>query len=227
MKMFNYILKRSLDIFLVLLTLVLGWWLFLITALIIKVVSPGPVFYKAKRVGRNGKEFLLYKFRSMKVDSGKVKVITLTSDERIFPFGKFIRKTKIDELPQIFNILLGHMSIVGPRPEDVSVAETYFVDEYKKIYTVLPGLTSPASLYDYTHGEVYESHEKYLHEFLPIKMGMEIYYVNNASFCYDVKIIFRTAGTIITKFFGKKNYNEPKEAAIVKNIIIKKDEQYV
>ena len=225
MNRFNYFLKRSLDIFLVILTIVLGWWLYLLTALIIKITSPGPVFYKAKRMGKNGKEFVLYKFRSMRVDSGRVRVITLNSDDRVFPFGRFIRKTKIDELPQLFNIIKGDMSIVGPRPEDVGVAQSYFDGEYEKIYKVLPGLTSAASLYDYTHGELYESQEEYIKNFMPVKLEMEVYYANNSSFFYDIAIIFKTAYVIILKTFGKRNFNVPKELKIVKQMIEKKEKK--
>lgn len=227
MNKFNYFLKRSLDIFLVILTLVLGWWLYLLTALIIKLTSPGPIFYKARRMGKDGKEFLLYKFRSMRVDSGKVRVITLNNDDRVFPFGKFIRKTKIDELPQLFNIIKGDMSIVGPRPEDADVIQNRFDNEYNEIYKALPGLTSPASLYDYTHGELYESQEDYVNEFMPLKLKMEVYYVNNSSFFYDISIIFKTAYIIILKTFGKKVFKEPNESKIISQMTEKNEKELV
>lgn len=184
---------------------------YIISWLIIKIVSPGPAFYKAKRVGLHGKVFDCYKFRSMRVDSGKVRLTTLGNDDRIFPFGKFIRKTKIDEMPQVVNILKGEMSVVGPRPEDKDNADKVYVGEFKHILDVKPGLTSTASLYDYTHGELYEDEESYEREFMPKKLKLELYYVNHRSFGYDIHLVLRTAWLIILKTCGKKNFDEPAE----------------
>ncbi len=184
---------------------------YIISWLIIKIVSPGPAIYKAERVGKGGKLFKCYKFRSMRVDSGKVRLTTLGNDERIFPFGKFIRKTKIDEMPQVVNILKGEMSVVGPRPEDKDNADKVYVGEYKHILDVKPGLTSTASLYDYTHGELYEDEDSYEKEFMPKKLKLELYYVNHRSFWYDIVLILRTAWLIILKTCGKSEFDEPKE----------------
>lgn len=147
----------------------------------------------------------------MRVDSGKVRLTTLKNDDRIFPFGNFIRKTKIDEMPQVFNILKGEMTVVGPRPEDTENADKLYIGEYSNILSVKPGLTSPASLYDYTHGEAYEDESLYEKEFLPEKLKLELYYVNNRSFLYDIKIILQTAWYIILKTCGKENFSKPKE----------------
>ena len=149
-------MKRAFDLLFSILFLLVFSPVYVITYIIIKVVSPGPAFFKAKRVGLHGKVFDCYKFRSMRVDSGKVRLTTLQNDDRIFPFGRFIRKTKIDEMPQALNILFGDMSVVGPRPEDTVNADIMYQGEYRHILDVKPGLTSPASLYDYTHGEKYE-----------------------------------------------------------------------
>ena len=161
------IAKRSLDILFAVCFLFVFSPVYIISWLIIKIVSPGPAIYKAERVGKDGKLFKCYKFRSMRVDSGKVRLTTLENDERIFPFGKFIRKTKIDEMPQVVNILKGEMSVVGPRPEDKENADKVYVGEYVHILDVKPGLTSTASLYDYTHGEKFEDEESYEKEFMP------------------------------------------------------------
>ncbi len=147
----------------------------------------------------------------MIADSGAVRVTTLTNDDRIYPFGKFIRKTKIDELPQLFNILSGTMSVVGPRPEDTDVAVKMYTGRYEEIFSVKPGLTSPASLFDYTHGEFYESEEKYIEEFLPAKLEIELYYVHNHSFLYDVKITAETALIIAKRILGKTEFDFPEE----------------
>ena len=185
--MFLYrVVKRVFDVLFAVLFLLVFSPIFVITIIVIKIVSPGPVFYKARRVGLHGNVFTCYKFRSMCVDSGEVKLTTLQNDNRIFPFGYFIRKAKIDEMPQVFNILLGQMTIVGPRPEDVANVRNLYHGEYKRILDVKPGLTSPASLYDYTHGEQYEDEKLYETEFLPQKLALELYYVKNRGLLYDI-----------------------------------------
>lgn len=204
-------LKRAFDILFAVCFLLVFSPVYLLTYIIIKIVSPGPAFYKAKRMGLHGKVFDCYKFRSMWVDSGKVKLTTLQNDDRIFPFGRFIRKAKIDEMPQTLNILFGDMSVVGPRPEDTVNADKMYQGEYKHILDVKPGLTSPASLYDYTHGEAYEDEELYEKEFVPQKLQLELYYVKHQSFWYDIKLILKTAWLIVLKTCGKKDFEKPKE----------------
>lgn len=203
--------KRCFDLLFAVCFLLVFSPVYILTWLIIKIVSPGPAIYKAKRVGKDGRLFDCYKFRSMRVDSGKVKLTTLQNDDRIFPFGKFIRKAKIDEMPQVVNILKGEMSVVGPRPEDKDNADKVYVGEYKHIMDVKPGLTSTASLYDYTHGEMFEDEEMYEKEFMPKKLKLELYYVNHRSFWYDILLILKTAWLIILKTCGKKRFEEPKE----------------
>lgn len=203
--------KRCFDLLFAVCFLLVFSPVYILTWLIIKIVSPGPAIYKAKRVGKDGVLFDCYKFRSMRVDSGKVKLTTLQNDDRIFPFGKFIRKAKIDEMPQVVNILKGEMSVVGPRPEDKDNADKVYVGEYKHILDVKPGLTSTASLYDYTHGEMFEDEERYEKEFMPKKLKLELYYVNHRSFWYDILLILKTAWLILQKTCGKSEFDEPKE----------------
>lgn len=205
------IIKRFFDIVLSICALVILSPLFIIASIGIIVSSPGPIFYKANRIGKNKSPFKMYKFRSMYLNNEKGHSITLRSDSRIFPFGRFLRKTKIDELPQLINILKGEMSIVGPRPEDEENVAYVFVGEYEKILSKTPGLTSPGSLYDYTHGEMYESEEMYNKEFLPIKLKMELLYVNNMSLLYDIELILRTIIIIIQVILGKTAFKLPKE----------------
>lgn len=205
------VIKRVFDVLFAILFLFIFSPLYLLTIVIIKMVSPGPAIYKAARVGKDGRLFTCYKFRSMRVDSGKVRLTTLGNDDRIFPFGKFIRKTKIDEMPQVVNILKGEMSVVGPRPEDKENADKVYVGEYVHIMDVKPGLTSTASLYDYTHGELYEDEDSYEKFFLPKKLKLELYYVNHRSVEYDLRLILKTAWLIILKTCGKKEFNEPTE----------------
>lgn len=208
--MFYRFIKRLFDLFWSCVAIICLSPLLLLISLIIKITSKGPILYKATRVGKNGKIFLCYKFRSMKVDSGSVKLTTLKNDDRIYPFGRFLRNTKMDELPQLFNILSGKMSIVGPRPEDKENADLVYTGEYINILSVKPGLTSPASLYDYTHGEKYQDENLYKEEFLPKKLKLELYYVEHKNFFYDVGLILKTVGIIILTVFGKKNFKEPK-----------------
>ena len=214
--MFLYrVVKRVFDVLFAVLFLLVFSPIFVITIIVIKIVSPGPVFYKARRVGLHGNVFTCYKFRSMCVDSGEVKLTTLQNDNRIFPFGYFIRKAKIDEMPQVFNILLGQMTIVGPRPEDVANVRNLYHGEYKRILDVKPGLTSPASLYDYTHGEKKKKKKLYETEFLPQKLALELYYVKNRGLLYDMLLILKTAFVIVMTLFGKQYFKKPKELDMI------------
>ena len=205
------VFKRLFDIIAAALAVVFFLIFWLIIAIIIKIQSPGPVIYKAKRVGMNGNCFTLYKFRTMCTDSGAVHSTTLRNDPRVFSFGAFLRKTKLDETPQLINILQGKMSVIGPRPEDKENADKIFKGRFKKILSVKPGLSSPASLYDYTHGEKYESEELYEKEFLPKKLALELYYAEHKSIPYDIRIIARTVITILQIAFGKNDFEEPEE----------------
>ena len=214
MKNINDFCKRIFDVIassLACVVLLIPW---LIIMIIIKIQSPGPAIYKARRIGLDGKIFTLYKFRSMRVDSGKIRATTLRGDSRIFPFGQFLRDSKLDETPQLINILKGDMSIIGPRPEDEENSDKFYVGKFKKILNVKPGLSSPASLYDYTHGELYENEESYVKDFMPKKLEIELYYVEHNNFWYDIQIIFRTIYTIFFVMIGKKNIKEQKEVKL-------------
>lgn len=205
------VVKRIFDVLLSLLALIVLSPVLLIAIVGIYISSPGPVIFKANRVGKGGKLFTMYKFRSMHLNNEKGHMITLRTDNRIFPFGRFIRKTKIDELPQLVNILQGKMSIVGWRPEDEENVRKVFVGKYREVLSIKPGLTSPGSLYDYTHGEKYENEELYEKEFLPKKMDLELYYVRHRSLGYDARLIGRTIKTIVQVVFGKEIFAEPRE----------------
>lgn len=203
--------KRLFDIFFSIFAVFLLFIPWIIISFIIKIQSPGPVVYKAERIGLNGRVFTLYKFRSMRVDSGLIHITTLNNDSRVFPFGKFLRKTKLDETLQFLNIIKGDMSIIGPRPEDKDNANFIFVGKYKKILQTLPGLSSPASLFDYTHGDFYESEDSYNKLFLPKKLELELYYIENKNMWYDIVIFFRTIAIIFLVVCGKKSFPMPKE----------------
>ena len=208
------LIKRVFDVFASILAIIVFIIPWIIISVVIKIQSPGPAIYKAKRVGLNGRVFTLYKFRSMRIDSGKVHATTLRGDSRIFPFGQFLRDSKLDETLQLINILKGDMTIIGPRPEDVENSDKFYVGKYKNILSVKPGLSSPASLYDYTHGETYDDEESYVNEFMPKKLDVELYYIKHRSALYDLQIIVRTIVTVISIILGKKEMKEPKEVKL-------------
>ncbi|MBL1436667.1 MAG: sugar transferase [Rhodobacteraceae bacterium] len=127
-------LKRIFDITVSSLVLLMIWPIILLTAILTKLASPGPAFFVAKRVGQNGKMFNMYKIRSMHITQNTGTAITAPKDARIFPFGRFVRKAKLDELPQFWNVLVGEMSIVGPRPEDPLLA---LGPKTRKLYRII------------------------------------------------------------------------------------------
>lgn len=168
---------------------------FIVIAIAIRRNSKGPVFYRARRVGQYGKEFHLYKFRSMIVDADQQgSGITSAGDTRITSVGRFLRRTKLDELPQLINVLRGDMSLVGPRPEDLRYVELY-TPEQLKILQYRPGITSMASL-TYRNEEQMltgvEWERKYIDEVLPAKLVIDLEYSWRATLFTDIGLILRT-----------------------------------
>lgn len=170
--------------------------LFIFISLWVGLSSKGGVFYKQIRVGRNNKDFKLYKFRSMRVNSDKQGLLTVGSkDSRITKAGYFIRKYKIDELPQLFNVLKGNMSFVGPRPEVRRYVDLYS-EEQMKVLSVRPGITDPASIKYRNENDILSSasnpEEYYIQHIMPDKLKINIDYINKRTFVKDIKIIFQT-----------------------------------
>ncbi|MBQ2376201.1 MAG: sugar transferase [Bacteroidales bacterium] len=170
--------------------------LFIFISLWVGLSSKGGVFYKQIRVGRNNKDFKLYKFRSMRVNSDKQGLLTVGSkDSRITKAGYFIRKYKIDELPQLFNVLKGDMSFVGPRPEVRRYVDLYS-EEQMKVLSVRPGITDPASIKYRNENDILSSasnpEEYYIQHIMPDKLKINIDYINKRTFVKDIKIIFQT-----------------------------------
>ena len=175
----------------------------LICSLLIVVFMPGPVFFTQQRIGLNGKSFKLIKFRTMRVASGKSKGSFDAGDStRITPLGRLLRKTKLDELPQLINVLKGEMSIVGPRPEVKQWTEVY-PEKWKIVHTVKPGITDNASIEFRNEEQLLAKSadpiKTYREEILPRKLALYIDYVNNQSFWGDISIIFRTIKVILLK----------------------------
>lgn len=215
MRKFQLAVKRFFDVFLSFLALVVLSPFMLIAAVGVKVSSKGPIFYKAKRMGKDMKTFEVYKFRTMRIDADKAGSITATNDSRIFPFGNLLRKLKIDELPQLLNIIQGTMSIIGPRPESVDIVEQYYSGEQKRTLDMLPGLASPGSVFNFTHSEKYlgeeNAEEDYVKKLMPVKLALDQYYVDHFSIGYDIEVICRTVVVIICQLFGKTEFEYPKE----------------
>lgn len=215
--------KRLFDIALSVIALLLLTPVLLVAAVGIKMSSCGPILYRAIRVGKNKRTFTMYKFRTMHEDHGVCSsVITGVHDPRLFRFGFLLRRLKIDELPQLLNVLKGEMSIVGPRPEDPRIVNTYYTPEQCETLTVLPGLASPGSIYNYTHEQRYltdDDYEKsYVERLLPVKLALERVYVRRASFLYDLRIILRTIGVIFSITLGKRHFPEPQEMSDIRKV---------
>lgn len=187
----------------------------LIAAVGIKCTSKGPVFYKPLRMGKGMKPIVIYKFRTMRVGADREGLITGAHDDRVYAWGGILRKTKIDELPQLINILIGNMSIVGPRPEDVEIAERYYTPQERRTLDVLPGLACPGSIFSYTHGDAFlsdsDTDESYVHDFLHVKLALDLYYLDHWNLAYDLEIVCRTLYAILVTTCTKKRLPYPRE----------------
>lgn len=195
--------KRLFDIIISIMGLCFFSLIMITIVILIKIKMPGPIFFIQKRIGRRGFLFGLIKFRSMLVASGTNGGSFDAGDtSRISPVGKFLRKTKLDELPQLINVLKGDMSIVGPRPEVKQWTEVY-LEKWEIVHSVKPGITDNASIEFRNEEEILAQSKDpikiYKEEILPRKLDLYIDYVNNQSFCGDIKIIFKTIKVVIIK----------------------------
>ena len=190
------ITKRIFDVIMAIFGLLVLSPIFLIIAIAIKLDSKGPVFFKQIRVGLEGKEFKIFKFRTMITDAEKQGMqITVGKDSRITKVGSFIRKCKIDEIPQLINVLIGDMSFVGPRPEVPKYVAMYSESD-REILKVRPGITDLASI-EYRNendilGKSKNPEKTYIEEVIPAKITLNKKYISNCSIFFDVKLIFKT-----------------------------------
>ncbi len=196
-------MKRLFDIISSGLGLIVLSPLFAFMAVWIKVDSKGPVFYRQTRVGRNNKDFRLYKFRSMRPDSDKLGLITIGGhDPRVTRSGYYIRKYKLDEFPQLINVLIGDMSLVGPRPEVRKYVDMY-TPEQMRVLSVRPGITSLASIRYRNENDILAAAEDpdrcYIEQVMPDKLAIDLEYVERATLWNDIKLIFSTFREIIVK----------------------------
>lgn len=197
------ITKRLFDLLLTLPGLLLLLPLMAVIALWVRFDSPGPVLFRQQRVGRGGVSFALLKFRSMRVDAEKLgPKVTVGADPRITRSGQFLRKSKLDELPQLFNVVMGQMSLVGPRPEVPEYVAHYPAEIHDKVLSVPPGITDLASIEFRNENAMLEGADDpvatYLTEIMPIKLDYYLSYVEQRSLWLDLKIIFRTFWAIVS-----------------------------
>ena len=210
--------RRLADVLLAAAGLLVTAPLLAVAAVGIRLASPGPVLYRAQRVARGGRLFTMYKLRTMHTEasSDRGPVITAPRDARVFPFGAWLRRSKIDELPQLWNVLRGDMSIVGPRPEDPRIVREHFRPLHFETLHVRPGLASPGSIYNYTHGEALlaggDPEARYVERLLPFKLALDVVYVRRRSLGYDASIIGRTCVVILGSLVGRRRFPEPPEA---------------
>lgn len=188
--------KRIFDIIFSFFGLALTLPLLIIIAILIKFDSKGPVFYRGIRIGQFGKQFKIFKFRTMVEKAEELgDPSTAADDPRITKFGRLLRKYKLDELPQLINILKGEMSLVGPRPEVSEEVATYSATE-REILKAKPGMTDFASLWDFHEEEILKGsknpHQTYREKIKPMKIKLALEYVKKPSFLTDIKIIFLT-----------------------------------
>ena len=194
-------IKRLLDIFFSLIGILVLSPLFFIFSILIIADSGLPIFYLQTRVGKREKHFSLFKFRTMRKHSDKEGLLTIGKDPRITSFGGFLRKYKMDELPQLFNVLIGDMSLVGPRPELKKYVDMYN-EEQKKVLSIKPGITDYASIEYAQENEIIAKADNpeqlYIKEIMPAKLKLNLKYINEQNFFTDLKIIIKTIGKVLS-----------------------------
>ncbi len=190
-------LKRIFDILAssVALIILIPIWIVAIVGILFS--DPGPIFYLADRVGKDNIHFKMYKFRSMRVDKNANEKSLRPDQDRIFRWGQIMRDTKIDELPQLLNVFVGNMSVIGPRPASVDQVEITRVGNYTAISQLKPGLSGPSALYDYIYGDEITDESEYRRLVLPTRLNLDLYYLKARGVFYDVKMIWWTVLSIL------------------------------
>jgi lipopolysaccharide/colanic/teichoic acid biosynthesis glycosyltransferase len=221
--------KRVLDLTLATLALVATLPILAAAALAIRLTSPGPVLYRATRVGRGNRPFTMFKLRTMHVARAGVKgkvadsAITAKNDPRVFAVGALLRATKVDELPQLFNVLRGEMSLVGPRPEDPRFVANHYGAAGLATLDVLPGLTSPGSVWYYASAEDEltsdDPERHYVERVLPTKLALDLVYVREVSWHYDLVLIGRTIRVLAALVLGWRRFGEPPEMPAARQLL--------
>lgn len=193
--------KRSFDLFWAGLGLFCLWPIFFFIAALIKVEDSGPVFYRQKRVGFKARPFYMWKFRTMVVEADtRGLLITTREDPRITKIGKWLRRYKIDEFPQLINVFKGEMSLVGPRPE-VEEYVQYYNAKQRQVLLLMPGITDPATI-EYRNEDLLlqkrsDPEKSYLEEIMPEKIQLNLSYAKKANFWLDIQVIFRSLAAVL------------------------------
>lgn len=193
--------KRSCDLFLSVIAVVLLSPLFLLGSFLAKLQSTGPVFYRAKRVGKGETIFEMYKFRTMVINADKLgSGLTTHKDSRVTPIGRFLRVTKLDELPNLINVLKGEMSLIGPRPEAPNYVQ-YYTESQKQVLQVKPGITGPSQIANRNEEEKLKAQvnpeDYYIMELMPKKLALDLHYVATQSFLSDIGWLIKTFWVVI------------------------------
>lgn len=210
------VVKRISDFICALLGIIITSPLWIIAIIGILVSDWGPILYTAHRIGKRNKPFKMYKFRSMRVSKAANEASLRPDEDRIFPFGHFIRKVKIDELPQLLNILNGTMSLIGPRPVAQDQFGLFRTGKWNLAAEVPVGLSGPAALYDFIYGDQFTDEKEYMEKVFETRRELEYVYVRKAGICYDLKMIVYTLICILYALIGKECtwiLNELKETA--------------
>lgn len=198
-------LKRLFDFFAALAALLVLWPVILVLGIAVKLDSPGPMFFRQKRVGRHGKIFRIHKLRTMRSDQSGTSM-TARGDARITRVGKLLRHSKLDELPQFIDVLKGDMSLVGPRPQPVPHVDHYPPEIREKVLSVRPGLTDLATLEFIDEERILSQaddvHTAYIQDILPIKLKYCVQYVETRTFWLDIQILWRTATALLSRLFS-------------------------
>jgi lipopolysaccharide/colanic/teichoic acid biosynthesis glycosyltransferase len=210
--------RRLIDIVAATLALVLLSPVLAAVAVAILLSDPGPVLHRARRVGRHGVPFTMLKFRTMRLGGrAGASAITASRDPRVFPLAWPLRRCKLDELPQLVNIIRGDMSIVGPRPEDRAIVAAHYRPEHMRTLDVRPGLTSTGSLYYYLTGEATltgaGAEAAYVERLLPLKLALDLVYLSRRGARYDVLLVARTIWAIAAIGAGRRRFDDPPEMA--------------
>lgn len=198
------IVKRVIDFICALIGILVTspFWIIAIVGILIS--DWGPIFYVATRIGKDNKPFKMYKFRSMRIAKAASEASLRPDADRIFAFGNFIRKFKIDELPQLLNILNGTMSIIGPRPVAQDQITMFRYGKWNEAAMVPVGLSGPAALYDFIYGDQITNPEEYMVKVYPTRLELEYVYVQKKSLLYDLKMIIYTVICILYTLFGRE-----------------------
>ncbi len=200
--------KRLIDLAAAVIGLLIASPLLLLVAMLIKLTSRGPAIYRARRAGLGGEPFDVHKFRTMVEDADRQGTITSGADARVTPVGRLLRRAKLDELPQLWNILRGEMSLVGPRPESLNIVEDHFTPEHRGVLAVRPGLTCTGNLYHYVYQEHLEpppgedAETFYVRRLLDPKIALDLHYVRHRTLAYDLRLLWQTVWIMGLKMAG-------------------------